>query len=195
MSIMEIKDIRNPVSTNGGDWIAKYGEAWKSQGEQLKQKFGASIEKVLMPQEYPTDVPIVFVGKEQLVEVLNYLKTQAGFEYGFLSDITATDESPATPRFHVVYNLFSPNRHWRLRVKVRVAEGEELPSAVGLWRAADWAEREVFDMFGVRFGGHPDLRRILMDERWEGYPLRKDYPLRGYQVFTEPMKIHQELLD
>lgn len=187
-------DIRKPIPTNGGDWLAKFGEIWKLQTEELKKKLGDLIEQVLIPQDYPTDVPIIFVKKDGLIEVLRFLKTTADFEYEFLSDITATDEE-THPRFHVVYNLFSPRRHWRIRVKVRVAENEEIPTAIPVWKGANWAEREVWDMFGIRFKGHPDLRRILMDNRWEGHPLRKDYPLRGYQVFSEPELADPTLLE
>ena len=187
-------DVRQPLSTNGGDWLVKFGEIWKNQITQLREKFSGKIEETHVPGEYPTDVPIIFVKKENIVEVLQFLKTAPGFEYGFLADITATDEE-IEPRFHVVYNLFSHERKNRIRVKVRVSEGHEVPTAVSVWKGADWAEREVFDMFGVRFLGHPDLRRILMDVRWQGHPLRKDYPLRGYQVFTDPEPIDPDLLD
>jgi len=187
-------DIRTPVPTCYGDFLAKFGEAWKNQTAQLKQKFAEAIEEIRMPSDYPIDVPIVYVRKESIVEVLAYLKTEPGFEYGFLADITATDEQ-IEPRFEIVYNLYSFPRHWRIRVKVRVREGEEVPSIIPIWRGADWAEREVWDMFGVRFKGHPDLRRILMDERWEGHPLRKDYPLKGYQIFPTPQEADPGLLD
>lgn len=187
-------DVRQPISTNGGDWLTKFGESWKKQITELKEKFGSTIEEVRMPPDYPTDVPIVYVKKESIVEVLKFVKEAPGFEYGFLSDITATDEE-VNPRFEVVYNLFSHTHRYRIRFKVRVAEGEEVPTAVSVWKAANWAEREVFDMFGVKFKGHPDLRRILMDVRWQGHPLRKDYPLRGYQVFTEPMAADPKLLE
>lgn len=186
-------DVRQPISTNGGDWLTKFGESWKSQVTQLKEKFGNRVLEILMPTDYPTDVPILFVKKEALIEILQYLKAEPGFAYNFLSDITATDEE-TDPRFHVVYNLFSHESKARIRVKIRVSDGEEVPTAVSVWRGADWAEREVFDMFGIKFKGHPDLRRILMDVRWEGYPLRKDYPLRGYQIFTEPEPVDPELL-
>lgn len=186
-------DIRTPISHNGGDWLAKFGETWKEQVSRLQSRFGGAIEEVRMPGDYPTDVPIIYVKKDSIIEVLRALKSDSGFEYGFLSDITATDEE-VNPRFEVVYNLFSVTKHWRIRLKVRVVENEEVPTATVLWKAADWAEREIWDMFGIRFTGHPDLRRILMDERWQGHPLRKDYPLRGYQVFTDPEQAHTELL-
>lgn len=188
-------DIRTPIPTIYGDSIARFGETWRSQVEKLREKFGSAIEEVRMPVEHPTEVPIVFVARSKLVEVLEFIKGDPELDYGFLSDITATDEMPADPRFEVVYNLFSISRRNRIRLKVRVREGETVPTAVTVWPAADWAEREVFDMFGVRFEGHPDLRRILMDERWQGHPLRKDYPIRGYQIFIDAQPAHLELLD
>lgn len=190
---MTVMDITKPISRNGGDWFTKFGETWKSQVSVIQQKFGLAIQEVRMPLEYPTDVPILYVSSGALIELLKFLKTEQGFEYSFLSDITATDEE-VEPRFEIVYNLYSPNRHWRIRVKIRVKEDEEAPSAVSVWAGANWAEREVFDMFGVKFAGHPDLRRILMDSRFVGHPLRKDYPLRGYQIFTEPEPADPDLL-
>jgi NADH-quinone oxidoreductase subunit C len=187
-------DVRTPIPHNGGDWLQKFGESWKTQTAQLKEKFSNAIEEIRMPGEYPTDVPIVYVKKDSIVEVLRFVKATANFEYDFLSDITATDEE-IEPRFEIVYNLFSTTRKQRIRFKTRTADGEPVPSATPVWPGASWAEREVFDMFGVKFSGHPDLRRILMDERWEGHPLRKDYPLRGYQIFTTPEEAHPELLN
>jgi len=187
-------DIRKPVPTNHGDWLTKFGETWREQIAKLRDRFGASIEEVRMPSEYPTDVPIVYVKASDCVRVLSFLKTEPGFEYAFLADLTATDEGPAEPRFEVVYNLLSHARLNRIRVKARVNEGQSVPTLAGVWKGANWAEREVWDMYGIRFDGHPDLRRILMDERWEGYPLRKDYPLRGYQVFPMPEEIDPKLL-
>lgn len=187
-------DIRTAIPTNGGEWLVKFGASWKAQAEQLKGRFGQAIEEVRMPGDFPTDVPIIYVKKEEIVEVLRFMKLEPGFEYGFLADITATDEQ-VHPRFEVVYNLFSPTRLWRIRVKVRAGESEEVPTIVSLWKSANWAEREVWDMFGIKFKGHPDLRRILMDSRWEGHPLRKDYPLRGYQAFAEPETINPTLLE
>jgi NADH-quinone oxidoreductase subunit C len=191
---MQNFDIRNPIPTNGGDWLEKWGELWKTQAAALQQKFGDAIEEIRMPMEYPTDVPIVYVKKESVVALMKFLKTDPAFEYDFLADLTATDEE-VDPRFEVVYNIRSTKTKARIRVKARVAEGEKIDTLVNVWAGANWAEREVFDMFGIQFAGHPDLRRILMDVRWEGHPLRKDYPLRGYQVFTEPEPIEPKLLD
>jgi NADH/F420H2 dehydrogenase subunit C len=187
-------DVRQPISTNGGDWLTKFGEAWKRQVDELRVKFDSVIEEVRMPPDYPTDVPIIYVKKDSIVDVLKFVKEAAGFEYNFLSDITATDEE-VDPRFEVVYNLFSHTHKFRIRFKVRVSENQSVPTAISVWAGANWAEREVFDMFGVKFQGHPDLRRILMDSRWVGHPLRKDYPLRGYQIFTEPMPAEPKLLE
>jgi NADH-quinone oxidoreductase subunit C len=186
-------DIRTPIPTNGGDWLPKFGETWKTQVERLKQTFAADIEQIRMPTDSSTDVPILYVRKDRLIELLRFVKEQSGFEYGFLSDITAIDEE-SEPRFEVVYNLFSHTTKCRIRIKTRVREGEEVPTAIGVWEGANWAEREIWDMFGIRFQGHPDLRRILMDDRWVGHPLRKDYPLRGYQLFMDPMVANEDLV-
>lgn len=188
-------DIRTPVATNYGDSVTRFSELWKSQITKLQTRFAAAIEEVRMPVEHPIDVPIVYVKKESIIGVLSFMKTEPDLEYKFLADLTAIDEAPEDPRFEMVYNLYSQATKARIRVKVRLREGEEIATAIPIWPGANWAEREVWDMFGIKFQGHPDLRRILMDERWEGFPLRKDYPLRGYQLFTEPEPINTSLLD
>jgi NADH-quinone oxidoreductase subunit C len=177
-------NIFTEIPTNGGSWKQKYGEAWKKQIEKAKAKFGDAIEAIHTPWDYPTDVPIFFVKKSRVVDFLAFLKSDSDCAYQFLSDLTATDEG-GDPRFEVVYNLFARDRGYRIRVKCRVAENEEVPTLSAVWKGADWAEREVFDMYGIRFTGHPNLRRILLDYRWEGFPLRKDYPLDGYQLFPD----------
>lgn len=187
-------DIRTPIPTNGGSWSVKFVDLWKKQAELLKQKFSGTVEEIKMPPQDLTDMPTFYVQKDSIVEILRYLKEDPNFNYQFLSDITATDEE-AVPRFYVIYHLFSHQSKSRIRIKTKVGEEEEIPTAVSVWKGANWAEREVFDMFGIKFKGHPDLRRILMDSRWEGYPLRKDYPLRGYQVFSEPEPVHHKLLE
>ncbi|HAR42510.1 MAG TPA: hypothetical protein DCS07_07745, partial [Bdellovibrionales bacterium] len=188
-------DIRKPVPNNYGDWIAKFGESWKAQTAQLKIRFADKIEEIRMPGEHATDVPVIFVKKDSIFEVLRFVKSEPGFEYNFLADLTAIDEM-IEPRFEVVYNLFSTIKLNRFRLKVRVRDGESVATAVSLWPAANWLEREVFDMFGIRFAGHPDLRRILMDERYVGHPLRKDFPLRGeMQIFETAELADPKLLD
>jgi NADH-quinone oxidoreductase subunit C len=186
-------DIRTPVPTIYGDFAKKHMELWRKQVQQLSAAIGAAVEEVRWPGEAPVDVPVIYVARSKLCDAMRLLKEQESMQYDFLSDITATDEE-IEPRFEVVYNLASFSSGARIRVKVRVREGESVPTLVGLWDAANWVEREVWDMFGIRFEGHPDLRRILMDERWEGHPLRKDYPLRGYQLFPDPMPIQVDLL-
>jgi NADH-quinone oxidoreductase subunit C len=188
-------DIRTPVANNYGDLATKFADTWKSQISRLQTKFSSAIEETRMPGEFPVDVPILYVKKDSIIGVLSFLKTEQGFDYGFLADLTAIDETPEEPRFEMVYNLYSLSSKARIRVKVRLREGEEISTAIPVWQGADWAEREVFDMFGIKFTGHPDLRRILMADQWQGHPLRKDYPLRGYQLFTEPDPINQSLLD
>jgi NADH-quinone oxidoreductase subunit C len=112
--------------------------------------------------------------------VANILKVHR--DYLFLSDVTAVDRYPSEPRFEVIYHLLCHSRKQRLRLKCCLPGNDpEIESIVGVWRAANWYEREVFDLFGIRFTGHPDLRRILMPEDWEGHPLRKDYPVTGYR--------------
>src|SRR5207248_4851712 len=98
--------------------------------------------------------------------------------YNYLSDLTAVDWLDRRPRFDVVYHLLSLTDFVRFRLKLQTDEGEAVPTVTPLWGAANWAEREVWDLFGIEFAGHPDLRRILMPEDWEGYPLRKDYPVQ-----------------
>lgn len=187
-------NVNTPVATNSGWMREKFLETWKKQVAAIQSKFGSDIEEVRMPGEFPTDLPTIYVKKEKIVELLEFMKSAPGLEYGFMSDLTATDEE-LDPRFEIVYHLLSHTNMARIRVKVRVRENEEVPTITSVWKAANWAEREVFDMFGVKFTGHPDLRRILMDERWVGHPLRKDYPLRGYQIFPDSLPPQPHLLE
>lgn len=120
------------------------------------------------------------IAAEKIAAVCAFLKNEQGFVR--LSSVTAVDRYPAEPRFEVVYHLHSLATHARLRLKCRVPGGQpEIDSVASVWRGADWYEREVFDLFGIAFRGHPDLRRIMMPEDWEGYPLRKDYPVTGFK--------------
>ena len=125
------------------------------------------------------DGPVLSIAPDQIVKVCRYLKESAGFVR--LSGITAVDWWPREPRFEIIYLLHSLAHNSRLRVSVRLPEHEELESTCSVWRGANWYEREVFDMFGVRFRNHPNLERIMMPADWEGYPLRKDYPIHGHK--------------
>jgi len=101
-------------------------------------------------------------------------------EFSFLSDISPVDRFPMEPRFEVNYHLLSLQLSERIRLKVRLSGGDPvIPSVTSVWSGANWHEREAFDLFGIQFTGHPDLRRLLMPDEWEGYPLRKDYPVEG----------------
>ena len=122
----------------------------------------------------------LFIAPNRIVEVCRYLKDEQDFIR--LSGITAVDWQPADPRFEVVYLLHSLKRNVRLRLKCWVSEsGCEIDSVTSVWRSANWYEREVFDLFGIAFRNHPDLRRILMPADWDGHPLRKDYPVHGHK--------------
>jgi NADH-quinone oxidoreductase subunit C len=121
----------------------------------------------------------LIVQASRLLEVAPYLRDAPDARFDVCSDVTASDWPPREQRFDVVYCLYSVALRHRVRLKVRTAESESVPSVSGVWPAANWLEREVFDMFGIRFDGHPDLRRILMPEDWQGHPERKDYPLEG----------------
>jgi NADH-quinone oxidoreductase subunit C len=115
-----------------------------------------------------------------LLEAARHLRDAADAAFDFCSDVTATDWPPrAEGRFDVIYCLYSTRHRHRVRIKLKVGELQPVPSVTGLWPAANWLEREVYDMFGVNFTGHPDRRRILMPDDWQGFPQRKDYPLEG----------------
>ena len=121
----------------------------------------------------------VIVPPTSLLDVARFLKESDDGSFDYCSDVTASDWPPREKRFDVIYCLYSTRRRHRVRIKVRAGEEEPVPSVTGLWPAANWLEREVWDMFGVAITGHPDLRRILMPDSWQGHPQRKDYPLEG----------------
>ena len=142
---------------------------------KLVAKFGDSFSA---PTQFRGEVTLVCRNFERIEEVCQFAKTELGFDY--LVDISSVDNYGDDPRFTIVYELYGYGHRSHLRIKTDVSEEKcELPTVTGVWRTADWHEREIYDMMGVRFKGHPDLRRILM---WEGYPyfpLRKDFPLSG----------------
>jgi NADH-quinone oxidoreductase subunit C len=144
----------------------------------------------------------VTVQLAHLVSFVEFLKTDAACRFSTLVDITAIDRPEAADRFEVVYHFLSMYRNHRIRVKVAVDETAMVPSIIAVHPSANWFEREVFDMFGILFSGHPDLRRILTDYGFRGHPLRKDFPTTGYtevrydealkRVVYEPVKLVQE---
>jgi NADH-quinone oxidoreductase subunit C len=144
----------------------------------IRTHFAATIEEII---EAIGEVTLV-AKRDGLVELMTYLRDEPSFRFNYLSDIGGVDLGEfASPRFAVAYQLYSLEHNHRLRVKVFLEEDDaHLPTMWNVWKAANWLEREIYDMFGVTFDGHPDLRRILMPADYEGYPLRKDFPIKGY---------------
>jgi NADH-quinone oxidoreductase subunit C len=154
---------------------------------------GARLEPVSAADDAVT--PTLRVGADQLFDVCRALRDAPGLEFVAFSDVTVADFFPhRAPRFDVVYHLVSPHRRARVRLKVQLAGGESIATVSSIWPGAGWPEREVFDLFGVVFDGHTDLRRLLMPEDWEGHPLRKDYPVqvrKEAQTFM-PLQVTEE---
>jgi NADH-quinone oxidoreductase subunit C len=124
----------------------------------------------------------IYVNRADVKQACESLRSSPETDFNFLSDITCVDVFPSEPRFEVIYHLLSHSRKDRVRLIARVPGGDpSVESLMGLWPSSNFFEREVFDLFGVRFIGHPNLRRIMMPEDWEGHPLRKDYPVEGYR--------------
>ena len=138
---------------------------------ELKERFGDQIGETstYLGQNF------IVANPEAVVPILEYLKLEADFDY--LVDITAVDWLKRPERFDLVYIVYSFHRNERVRVKTHISDGYKPETAVGVHLTANWLEREVFDMFGIEFAGHPDMRRILMPEEWQGHPLRKDYSI------------------
>ena len=124
----------------------------------------------------------IYIERTALRDACNALKANLDLKYDALMDVTCVDWYPNSPRFEVIYHLFSTSSKKRLRLKVKLSDADaSLDSLVPLWPGANFFEREVFDLFGIRFNEHPNLKRILMPEGWDGHPLRKDYPVEGYR--------------
>jgi NADH-quinone oxidoreductase subunit C len=150
--------------------------------DTLKQRFGSELAAA----EVSRGEVVIKVSREAAPGVLRALRDEPDFGFAFLIDLTAVDWYGREPRFEVVYQLKSLSRNHRLRVKVPIPGGDVwIASAVELWKSADWLERECYDMFGIDFRGHPDLRRILMYDSFVGHPLRKDYPADRRQPIVE----------
>jgi NADH-quinone oxidoreductase subunit C len=132
-----------------------------------------------------------FVQKDRIADVCRALKEDPKLAFDMAPYITAVDYLGKDPRFEVVYNLYSTKMNWRIRLRVKVPETDPvLASVTPVWRGADWFERYCFDMYGIRFTGHPDMRRLLMYDEFEGHPLRKDYPLMGRQPLVAEREVH-----
>ena len=149
----------------------------------IVQRLRSWDEKAIVETaEFRGELTIV-LARERLQRAAEYLRAEAGLQFDFLSDISAVDRFPIEPRFEVNYHLLSISLRQTLRLRVWVSGKDPVVSTViPVWPTANWHEREIFDLFGVRFEGHPDLHRILMPDDWEGYPLRKDYPVEGFRT-------------
>ncbi len=153
--------------------------------KSLQSRFGGDIIETTVFSDEVTHL----VKKDSLLDIMRFLKSEDSLKFNFLSDVVGVDlfpEDKKTDRFEVVYHLFSISRKHRIRLKIRLDLDEKAPTVTELWHSANCAEREAYDMFGIEFDGHPDLRRIYLAHDWEGFPLRKDYPLRGYKDEFNP---------
>ena len=159
-------------SSQNANVVAERLRAWNSK----------AVAEVIQFRDETT----IVIPREFIVDACLFLKTTSGLEFNFLSDLCGFDRGPEEePRFEVNYHLFSTKRYHRVRLKVLLnQEDTHVRSVTGVWRTANWHERETFDLFGVVFDGHPDLRRILLPDDWQGYALRKDFPLRGYEPYS-----------
>ncbi len=161
-------------------------------GNRIKEQFP---EEVLDIVQFLDQVSVT-VKKDRIVDLFRYLHDYPDLYFDYLVDLCGVDHPEKRPRFEVVYNLYSIKYRHRIRLKAGVHEEDlNIDSVIPVWTGANWHEREVYDMYGINFKGHPDLRRILLPEDWEGYPLRKDYPLKGtekeYRGYEELKDIHR----
>jgi NADH-quinone oxidoreductase subunit C len=159
-----------------------------------QEKIEAAYPEVILGTEEARGDCWIEVRPDAIVSVVTLLRDDPELGFNLLSDLFGADFPEQERRFAVLYNLYSISRGRRLFLRLRVAEGESVPTISGIFPNANWCEREVYDLFGVPFENHPDLRRILMPDDWEGYPLRKDYPVQIKQPVKtyEPLQLSQE---
>jgi NADH-quinone oxidoreductase subunit C len=151
--------------------------------DKLKERFGDAVQEL---SEAHGELTLV-VSREQIVAICRLLKDDPGLQYNLLMDMAGVDYLGREPRFEVVYHLYSIPHNTRLRLKIRVPEDDlVVPSVTPVWSTANWHEREAFDMLGIQFAGHPDLRRIYMPDDYPGHPLRKDFPILGPDAEVAP---------
>ena len=170
--------------------------------EELSEHIAAGLGDALERHSIAFGELEISVSAGEIVRVLKFLRDDAGCEFTTLIDITGVDYPSRTRRFDVVYHLLSMTMNQRIRIKIEADEETLVPSVVSVYPVANWQEREIWDMYGVQFAGHPDLRRLFTDYGFEGHPLRKDFPLTGYyevryndeqkKVVYEPVKLMQE---
>jgi NADH-quinone oxidoreductase subunit C len=143
--------------------------------KKLQEKFPTSVSEI---KTFRDEVNVT-VQKKDIFEICKFLYSDPDLQYQMLTDLCGVDFFPESPRFEVVYLLYSMKKQQRLRLKIKVGDSESVSSVESIWKAADWLEREVYDLFGISFDNHPDLRRILLWDGYEGHPLRKDFPVEG----------------
>ena len=170
--------------------------------EVLASHLDATLQGTILRREIARGELTLVVAREKIADVLTTLRRDSQCLFEVLIDICGVDYPEREQRFEVVYHLLSPRRNLRIRVKCETDEDTPVPSVVDVFPAANWFEREAYDMYGILFSGHPDLRRILTDYGFQGHPLRKDFPLTGYvevryddeqkRVVYEPVKLTQE---
>ena len=173
-------------------------EALTELGEHISLSLGDAVDD----QKVEFDELTVATSPDRIVEVLRFLRDDSRCLFAVLIDVTGIDHPGRGRRFDVVYHLLSPQQNQRIRVKLQTAEDGTVPSVTDVYPAANWYERETFDLYGILFTEHPDLRRLLTDYGFKGHPLRKDFPLTGYvevryddelkRVVYEPVKLNQE---
>jgi NADH-quinone oxidoreductase subunit C len=174
------------------------GQSLQELGEHAKASLGGAVTASRVTHGELT----IDVARDKIVEVLIFLRDDAACQFEVPIDICGVDWPARKERFDVVYHLLSPRLNQRIRIKLTTDETTPVPSAVGVYPAANWFEREAYDMYGIFFSGHPDLRRLLTDYGFQGHPLRKDFPLTGYvevrydeeqkRVVYEPVELAQE---
>jgi NADH-quinone oxidoreductase subunit C len=149
--------------------------------QELLDRVNEKVSSGVLETSQGIDCAVVTIKKDHLLDFMRFIKNDEVLSFDLIADVTAVDYPGRVPRFDVVYHIFSIKNGHRIRVKVPVDDGEGVESVTCVWRGAEWLEREVYDMFGITFYNHPDLRRILMEEDYKYYPLRKDFPLEGIE--------------
>ena len=178
----------NPIESSGA---SKY--QIPPLAERAVEKLTAQFPDTFFEVRRFRDELTVYVPREQIVAVATFLKNDEEVRYNYLSDLTGNDWPDRQPRFEVIYHLYSLQHFTRLRLKVRVPEDDcTCPTITGVWGTANWHERETFDLFGIAFVGHPSLRRILLPEEWEGFPLRQDYEIGWEEPEFTVRKVQRE---
>lgn len=173
--------------------------------QELGELIDAQLNRATISWRVEHGELTVHVQRDRIVEALTFLRDDPACQFTCLIDICGVDWPARAERFDIVYHLLSPKQNQRIRVKIATSEEDAVPSVNALFPVADWFEREAFDMYGVLFDGHPDLRRLLTDYGFDGHPFRKDFPLSGYvelrydeerkRVVYEPVKLVQEFRD